>query len=101
MLRLCPAVGLSPGVFQKVLSVQGLLSEQTRGQTLSAYFPISLEGFSVGKSVTIEVSQIPLQEENTNKPPDLTHLPCVLFPTEVHLNSKFNPSVSEGTACAL
>lgn len=49
---------------------------------LSAYFPVSLEGFSVGKLVTIEVRQIPLQEENTNKPPDLKDLPVFFSPRE-------------------
>ena len=34
-----------------------------QGQILLSYFPITLDGFSVAKSVTIEKSQIPIQEK--------------------------------------
>lgn len=54
----------------KVLSLGGWLFEWAPAQILLANFPITLEGFSVGKSVTIEVTQIPIQDESTNKPLD-------------------------------
>lgn len=51
----------------RILSIRGLPFAWTPGQTLSAYFPVTLQGFTVGKSVIIEVIQIPIQEENNNK----------------------------------
>lgn len=35
----------------------------TQGQIILSYFRITLEGFCVAKSVTIEKSQIPIQEK--------------------------------------
>lgn len=52
-----------------------------QGQILLSYFPITLEGFSVAKSVTIEKSQIPIQEKKKNKPLIKKNLLCVIFPT--------------------
>ena len=53
-----------------------------QGQILLSYFPITLEGFCVAKSVTIEKSQIPIQEKKKiNKPLILKNLLCVIFPT--------------------